>query len=148
MKVLLQQRVASLGQPGTIVDVTESYARNFLIPKKLAVPATAAVVLRHEQKKSAAGREQQERSDHASAVFTELSSIYLEIDAPASPSGTLFAALQERDMRGALNRKHHLSLPTKLVLKGLPIKRTGEHQLTLASASGQTGTLNLVVRGV
>ena len=148
MKVLLLQRVPSLGNPGTIVEVAESYARNFLLPKKLATAATTEAIKRQQRATETQARDQAQRLAHQEKIFSELQSIILEITAAASPNGTLFAALQERDIRGALARNHQLQLPLKMQIRGLPLKHAGLTELTLISEQQQSGTLRVNIKPI
>jgi large subunit ribosomal protein L9 len=143
MKVLLLQRVPSLGNAGTIVEVADSYARNFLLPKKLASVATPDAIKKHQRAADVRTRDEQQRRSHQEKIFSTLSSLVLELNAAASPAGKLFAAVQERDIRGALARSHQLQLPTTMRLTGVPIKHTGESQVTIHGDDGASGILTV-----
>lgn len=148
MKILLQQHIPSLGQAGQVVEVGESYARNFLIPKKLAVPATADVVKKQQREVSMKAKKAADDQARDAAVIAQIQSVTLTLTTPASPNGKLFAALQERDIRSALVQKHQLNLSPTIKISGLPIKHTGDHQLTITTASGQVATLAITISGV
>lgn len=148
MKVLLQQRVPSLGQVGQVVEVSESYARNFLIPKKLALPATADVIKKQERATSVKAKQVADEQVRDAAAIAEIQAVHPMITASASPNGKLFAAIQEKDIRSNLAQRHQLQLSPSTKISGLPLKHTGDHQLTITTASGQTATLTVTISGI
>jgi len=148
MKVLLQQTVQSLGKAGQVVEVSESYARNFLLPKKLAVAATAEALRRKERDAAFQAKQQADSQARDAAFIASLQSKRVSISAPASPNGKLFAAFQERDLRTTLAQQHQLQLTGSIKISGLPIKHTGEHQLTFTTPGGQQATLTITISGI
>lgn len=126
MKIILQQTVENLGLPGDLVTVTDGYARNYLIPRNLAVPATRGAVKHVESLKRAheakVGKER-EALQAAAAKFQEVS---LKVEAQAGEEGKLFGSVTAADLVEALSRegvevdKHDVRLEE-------PIRSLGTH---------------------
>lgn len=147
MKVLLQQAVATLGRAGQIVEVSESYARNFLVPKKLAVPATAQAVARASSVAAAKDAKTVAEAERVQESVKKLSGLTLTLQLPANKQGKLFAAVHEADIRGGLVRQHQFRLPPGRI-SGLPIKLVGEHQLNITFGPKASATLNVTITAI
>lgn len=128
MKVLLKEDVKSLGKAGEIVNVSDGYGRNYLIPKGLAVPADEKNIKAFElQKKKIL--EALEREKEKTAQFAEtLRSLTLTIKAKAGEEGKLFGSITTMDISAEL-RKQGIELDRKRIQLDEPIKRLGEYKI-------------------
>ncbi len=128
MKVILKEDVKSLGKAGEIVNVSDGYARNYLIPKGIALIADEKNIKAFElQKKRLLESIEKERS--ATKEFAErLKSISLTIKAKAGEEGKLFGSITTMDISEALKREG-IELDRKKIILQEPIKRTGEYSI-------------------
>lgn len=130
MQVVLQKAVPTLGQAGELVKVSDAYARNFLLPKKLAVVATASLLVRTQ---AAATRQKQEQSAllaERQRTSQRLVGARITLTGRASASGRLFAAVKAPAVRQALAQQYHLGLGD-IELEPDHFKTIGEHQAVL-----------------
>ncbi len=126
MKVILTQAIPHLGQAGDQVDVARGYARNYLIPRKLAVEATATH-LRSLQQLKAQGRQREERlSQEADSVAERLRSLILTFARAAGDQDRLFGSVTSSDIAEAL-AEQGIRLDRKKIVLEEPIKAVGRH---------------------
>ncbi len=130
MRVLLVQRVAGLGRPGEFHEVSDAYARNFLLPRKLAQTATASVLAAHDQaqKHQAAAAAQQVAQWRA--LREQLESTKLPLTGKANQQGRLFAALKATDVVTAIHALTGVR-PTGLRMTPEHLKDQGESSVVL-----------------
>ena len=145
MKVILQKDVKGQGKRGQLVNVSDGYARNFLFPKNLAVPANAdnmnKMIMQDKAKKAQMAAEKAE----AEAIAEKLKAVVVKIPAKAGTGGRLFGAVTSKEISEALAEQHQVEIAkTKLVLDE-PIKACGGYQIRAKLGYEITGTLNVVV---
>ena len=145
MKVILTQDVKSQGKKGQLVEVSDGYARNFLLPKKLAVIATAENLNTMKlQEKARKAQEAAEKAE-AQALAEKLKSIQVKLTAKAGEGGRLFGAVTSKEIAEALSAQHGLNIAkTKLVLDE-PIKSCGGYQIKAKLGYEIVGTVNVLV---
>ncbi|MFM8943917.1 MAG: 50S ribosomal protein L9 [Actinomycetota bacterium] len=136
MKVVLQKSVAKLGVPGDVVEVADGYARNYLMPRGLAVRATDGMV-KHQTslKRAHAAREEHQRSE-AQTVASRLQSTPLVLRAKAGEEGKLFGSVTAADIAGAIARQAGLAVDRHAVRLAEPIRTLGEHRVTVHLFAG------------
>ncbi len=128
MKVILQHEVDTLGVPGDVVDVKDGYARNFLIPRGMAVAATKGG-MRHAERLSKAHRDRVEKSRReAEAVAATLMAAPLRIPARAGDEGRLFGSVTSADVVSALQKAGH-PVDRRQVRLEEPIRSVGTHEV-------------------
>ena len=143
MKVILQQDVKGQGKKGQMVEVSDGYARNFLLPRKLAVSATADNINTMKQQEKA--RKAQEAAEKAQAEATQLEGLMVKITAKAGEGGRLFGAVTAKEISEALAEQHQVEIAkTKLVLDE-PIKACGGYQIRAKLGYEVVGTVNVMV---
>ena len=145
MKVILTQDVKSQGKKGQLVDVSDGYARNFLLPKKLAVIATAENLNTMKQQEKA--RKAQEAAEKAEAVATakKLKDMTVKIATKAGEGGRLFGAVTAKEVSEALSAQYGVNIAkTKLVLDE-PIKACGGYQIKAKLGYEVVGTVSVMV---
>ncbi len=132
MKVIFLKDVAKVGQHGTMKDVSDGYALNFLIPRGLAVQATPDKVAAHlaAQKREGEAREQQNKM--TSEAVHSLKGIRIEISAKATEKGGLFKSITAADIVKAIHEQRKVSIPVETITLTKPIKETGEHNIKIA----------------
>ena len=120
MKVILQQDVRGKGKKGQMIEASDGYARNFLLPRKLAVPATAENVntmkMQEKAKKAQGGN-----------------------------GGRLFGAVTSKEIADALQAQHGIAIPKTKIVQDEPIKAFGGYELKVKLGYEVTGTLKVVV---
>lgn len=131
MKVILQEEVKKLGKKGDVIEVSEGYARNFLLPKKLAVEATATNVNSITQQKASEARKQQRAIDEAKLMAAQLSKLEVTIAVKTGEGGKLFGAVTVKDVADALNAQHKIELDKRKIELKDAIKATGTYPVTI-----------------
>ena len=145
MKVILEQDVKGQGKRGQMVNVSDGYARNFLFPRKLAVPANAdnmnKMIMQDKAKKAQQAAEKAE----AEAIAEKLKSIVVKVPAKAGAGGRLFGSVTSKEISDALQSQHGLSIAKTKIVQDDPIKSFGTYQLKCKLGYEIAGTLNVVV---
>ena len=125
MKVLLLKDVNGSGKEGDIVNVSDGYARNFLIPKKLAVPADAGNINAANLKKSAAAHRIEVQRKNARELASGMSNLTVRIYAKCGENGRLFGSITGKEISEALKEQYDLTVDKKKIRIPEPIKSTG-----------------------
>lgn len=144
MKVILKENVKSLGAMGSVVNVADGYARNYLIPKNLAVEANTKNVktLEHEKKKIA---EQAKKIRNSAQLLAEkLSSMTITLSAKAGEEEKLFGSVTNIDIAEAL-KKEGLDIDRKKIAIDEPIKRLGSYTVGIKIHPELIARLNVAV---
>ena len=110
MKVILQQDVKGQGKKGQLVNVSDGYARNFLLPKKLAVIATAENVNTMKQQEKARKAQEAAEKAEAEALSEKLKGLTVKVSAKAGEGGRLFGAVTAKEISECLAEQHGLTL--------------------------------------
>lgn len=131
MKVILLDDIENLGNAGAAVEVSPGYGRNFLLPRKLAVPASPArEIFFAEQQKRKLAREEKER-DRWQMLAERLNGRELRLEAEAGESGRLFGAVTAQDISAALARELGAEVDKRKILISAPLKQLGIHEVTV-----------------
>jgi large subunit ribosomal protein L9 len=131
MKVVLRDDVADLGVKGDLVDVADGYARNYLVPRGLALRATKGVVKQAEaMRRNREARDIRER-EGAQALAARLAGTSIEIPARAGEGGKLFGSVTAADIAEAIGQRLGIEIDRRLVDLAEPIKEIGEHTVVL-----------------
>ena len=129
MKVILQQDVKGQGKKGQLVDVSDGYARNFLLPRKLAVEATADALNSKKNADEAAAFHAAEDKKAALALKEKLAKTPVKIKAKAGSAGRLFGSVTTKEIAEALKTQHGVDLPKTRLELSEPIKSFGTYQV-------------------
>lgn len=127
MKVILQQDVKGQGKKGQLVEVSEGYARNFLLPKKLAIPATADAINTMNLKEKARRAEESRQREEALANAAKLKECTVRIAAKAGTGGRLFGAVTTKEISDGLNKQFGLDIPKQKLVLDDAIKAFGTY---------------------
>jgi large subunit ribosomal protein L9 len=144
IQVILHQDVAKLGQSGDLVRVRPGFARNYLLPRQLAVPATTAAVHRIEHEKAVAVARAEKAKKEARDAAGKLSAIAITITQKAGEDGRLFGSVTAKDIVQALKAQGHDVDRRKIELPE-PIKSTGSFEIKVALVSDVVATLKVEV---
>ena len=145
MKVILQQDVKGQGKKGQMVEVAEGYARNFLLPRKLAVPATADAMNTMKLQEKAKKAEEARQKAEAEAVAERLKSAVVKLTAKAGANGKLFGAVTAKEIAEGLMTQHGIEVGKQKIVVEEPIKSFGSYQLKVKLGFEITGTVYVVV---
>lgn len=142
MKVILFQDVRGLGKAREIKDVPDGYARNFLLPRKLAEIATAEKRARAEKEKEAEEKARGELAEKRRAEAREIEKMTLEFQLKAEEGGAPFGSVTHRDIETALEKKGFKEVSVK---QEKPLKVFGPHEVEFDLGSGAKGKLKIVI---
>lgn len=146
MKVVLRDDVDNLGRKGDVVEVADGYARNYLVPRGLAMKATKGVVAQAESmRRNRTARDTRER-EAAQATAASISGIRLEIPARAGEGGKLFGSVTAADVAEALQAQKGVEIDRRKV-GGLdePVKEVGEVEVVVTLHPDVDATLTVAV---
>src|SRR3954463_10619173 len=144
-QAILTQDVESLGEKGDVVDVSPGYLRNYLVPRKLAQPATAGSVAEAQRRKETAERQVREQAEKAQENAALLSKTVLTIPHPAGDDGRLFGSVTAQEIVDAIRQARGLRLDRRRAQLGEPIRQTGSHMVTVEVHEGVTATVKTIV---
>jgi len=136
MKVLLEQDVKGTGKQGQIVEVSDGYARNFLLPRKLASPADAASINAANIKKSAAQHKKFVAGVEAREQAKKLSGVIVRIPAKVGDNGKFFGSITSKEIAAALNDQYKMDIDRKKIALAEPIKALGSQQVSVKLFEG------------
>lgn len=144
-QAILLQDVEQLGERGSVIDVSPGYLRNYLVPRKLAQPATTAALeaarARHEAQERAR-REAEERAQETAALLTKT---VLTIPAEAGEDGRLFGSVTAQDVTDAIREARGLRVDRRRVHLEEPIRHVGTHMVAVDVADGVTASVKTMV---
>ena len=130
MKVILTQDVKGKGKKGQMIEVSDGYARNFMLPRKLAVEATAdAVNTMRMNDKAAAEKAARERAE-ANEIARKLKELTLVVTAKGGGAGRLFGSVTNQEIADALKAKTGITLDKRKIVISDPIKNVGTYTVT------------------
>ena len=146
MKVILNVDVKSLGEEGDVKNVANGYARNFLLPRNLAVPYNEATVAIFEARKAEIeARKEQKRKDSAS-LKDKLEALKLEVVMPAGANGKLYGAVSAHIVAEALAKQGFEIERKRIELPGAAIKSVGTFKATIKLYEAQTAEVHVEVK--
>ena len=130
MKVILLQDVKGKGKKGQMIEVSDGYARNFMLPRKLAVEATAdAINTMRMNDKAAAEKAARERAE-ALEISKKLAALILVVTAKGGGAGRLFGSVTNQEIADALKAKAGIALDKRKIVIADPIKSVGTYTVT------------------
>lgn len=144
-QAILLEDVESLGEKGAVVDVSNGYLRNYLLPRKLAEAATRGSIEAAAQRREAAEREAREAVDRARENAELLGKTVLTIPQQAGDDGRLFGSVTTQDIVDAIQDARGIRLDKRKVQLDEPIKSIGTHMVTVEVVDGVTATVKTMV---
>ena len=145
MQIILQEDVEKLGTRGQVVEVKEGYARNFLLPRKLALPASAGNMKRLEKMRAAFAKKSAVEIADAQKLAELLGGVSLELTRKAGENDQMFGSVTSADISEALAAKGFTIDKRKITLAE-PIKVIGEYEVPLKLHREVTATVKLAVK--
>ncbi len=144
-QAILLQDVESLGERGTVVDVSSGYLRNYLLPRKLAAPATEASIKAAARRQEQAERAKQEAESRAQDNATLLSRTVLTIPQQAGDDGRLFGSVTTQDIADAIRDARGIRVDRRKIHLEEPIRHTGTYMVVVEVADEVTATVKTMV---
>ena len=145
MKVILQKDVKGKGKKGQMIDVAEGYARNFLLPQKLAIIATADAMNTMNLQAKAKAKADAEAKAAAQAIAEKLKSCQVKIAAKGGNGGKLFGAVTGKEIAAALKEQHAMEIDSKKLVLAEPIKSFGSYEVKAKLGFEISGTVYVLV---
>ncbi|HYV15253.1 MAG TPA: 50S ribosomal protein L9 [Conexibacter sp.] len=144
-QAILTQDVAELGERGAVIDVSSGYLRNYLIPRKLAQPATKGALAAADQRKAAAERAAREAVSRAQESAALLSKTVLTIEQQAGDDGRLFGSVTAQDIADAVQEARGIKLDKRKIHLEEPIRHIGTHMVVVEVEDDVTATIKTMV---
>ena len=144
MKVILLQDVKGKGKKGQMLEVSDGYARNYMLPRKLAVEATADAVNTMKMTDKANQEKRQKEREEAFAVSTKLKSLTVVVKAKGGGAGRLFGSVTTQEISDALQKNHGITVDKKRIVLNETIKTVGTY--TVKCKLGYEITADLKVK--
>jgi large subunit ribosomal protein L9 len=144
-EVVLLQDVETLGERGSVVDVSKGYLRNYLVPRKLAQPATKGAIETIRQRQEAAERAARNAIEQAEENVKLLGRTVLTIPQQAGADGRLFGSVTAQDIAAAIREARGLRIEKKNVHLPEPIKNVGTYMVVVEVAEDVTATVKTMV---
>lgn len=127
MDIILIQDVKALGKKGEIVKVSDGYARNFILPKKLGMEATKQNLYELNEQKAAEAKRQKEILEEAQAQAKKLEALTIKVSIKAGEGGKTFGSISTKEIAAAVKEQYGLDLDKKKLVLNDPIKNAGSY---------------------
>ncbi len=147
MQVILMEKVANLGDLGAVVRVKDGYARNFLIPQRMARRATADAIAEFEARRAELEKAAAEKLAAAQAQGEKLTGLRVEISQKSGVDGRLFGSVTNHDVADALTKQGYKVDKAQVRMPTGPLKTTGEHPLAVSLHTDVVVDITVVVVG-
>ena len=145
MKVILKADVRDKGKKGQMIEVAEGYARNFLLPKGLAVLATADAMNTMRLQEKAKAKADAEAKAAATEIAEKLKGLQVKVASKGGEGGKLFGAVTGREIAAALKEQHGVDIDSKKLVLDEPIKSFGSYQVKAKLGFEISGTVYVIV---
>lgn len=145
MKVILKADVKGQGKSGEMVNVSDGYARNFLFPKKLAIPADKKAIADVKNREASRQHKIDTERAEAQAVAEKLSGVLVKIKMGAGADGRLYGSVTAKDVAESLEKDHKIVVDRRKIVINEPIKAYGSYTLDIKLYTEVTGKINVLV---
>ena len=147
MKVILTQDVKGQGKKDQVINVSDGYARNFLFPKKLAVPADSTALNDVKNKEAAKQHKIEVERQEAKDIAKKLESITVTFVYAAGPDKKLYGSVTTKDIAEALSKTYKIDIDKRKITLNENIKSFGNFTADVKLYSDVTGKINILVKG-
>jgi large subunit ribosomal protein L9 len=144
-QAILLEDVEELGQRGDPVDVSPGYLRNYLIPRKLAAPATAGALEEAQRRRAAAEKAAKTRAEREGQAASLLSKTVLTIYQRAGEDGKLFGSVGAKEIADAIRDARDLQIDRRKVRLEQPIREIGTHMVEIELADGAIASVKTII---
>lgn len=144
-RAILLQDVDSLGERGTVIDVSAGYLRNYLLPRKLAEPATTTSIKAAQRRRDDVDRAQREAEDRARESAALLGRTVLTIPQQAGDDGRLFGSVTTQDIAEAIRDARGIKVDRRKIHLEEPIRHTGTYMVVVEVTDDVTAAVKTMV---
>jgi len=144
-EAILLKEVENLGDQGAVINVSKGYLRNYLMPRKLAQPATRGAIEAIRERQSAEERAERHAIERAEESVSLLNRTVLTIPQQAGGDGRLFGSVTAQDIVGAIREARGLKIDKRNVHLPEPIKNVGTYMVVVEVSEGVTATIKTMV---
>jgi large subunit ribosomal protein L9 len=144
-QAILLKDVENLGEAGEAIDVSPGYLRNYLLPRKLAQPATAGSLEEARRRREAAERAAAEASERAGETAALLSKTVLTIQHRAGEDGKLYGSVTTKEIAEAISEARGLRVDRKKIQLDEPIREVGTYMVEIELGGGATARVKTIV---
>ena len=144
-EAILLKDVEGVGERGAVIDVSKGYLRNYLIPRKLAQPATRAAIQAAQRKADAEVRAKEQAATRSQEHADLLNRTVLTISQQAGDDGRLFGSITNQDIADAIQEARGITVDRRRIHLDEPIKNVGTHMVVVEVADGVTATVKTMV---
>jgi len=144
-QAILLEDVESLGQRGDPIDVSPGYLRNYLIPRRLAAPATSGALEEAQRRRAAAEKAEKARAEREEKAASLLSKTVLTIHQRAGEDGKLFGSVGAKEVVEAIVEARDLRLDRRQVRLEQPIREIGTHMVEIELADGTVASVKTII---
>lgn len=145
MKVILKQDIKGVGKKDQVIEAQDGYARNFLFPKKLAVPADSGNLTNLKSKKDSEIFRKNEEKEEAIKIKDKLGKIQIKIGVKAGENGKIFGGVSAKEIAELLEKEYSLKIDKKKIDLKDPIKTLGVKEVQIKLFEGVIGTCKVDV---
>lgn len=145
MRVVLRKEVRGLGRPGEVKDVADGYAQNFLLPRGLAVEATAGELKRLAQERATAKAKQDRTHDEAKALAERIRSTTLTFALKAGKDGKAFGSITSKDIAESLSRAIGRPVERTKIHLDEPLRTLGAHRVEVRLLADVRATVTVAI---
>ena len=145
MKVILTQDVKGQGKKDQVIEVSDGYARNFLLPKKLAVPADNSALNDVKNKEAAKQHKLDVEKSEAQAIAEKLKSITVKFEYASGPDKKLYGSVTSKDVAENLKKNHGIDIDKRKITLTENIKSFGSFTADVKLFTGVSGKINILV---
>ena len=145
MKVILQQDVKGQGKKGQMVEVSEGYARNFLLPRKLAIAATADAINTMNLKEKARKAEEARQKAEAEATVEKLKECQVKLTAKAGAAGKLFGSVTAKEIAEGIEKQLGTALEKRKIVLKEDVKAFGSYTVEIKIYNGVAASVYVIV---
>lgn len=143
MIVILNRDIKGTGKAGDVVNVSDGYARNMLLPRGYATEATEGNIRNLEKQKAIAAEKKAEEKAAAQQTAEKLSKLTVEIKTKAGEGGKIFGSITSKDIAEALKKQHNITVDKKKIQLDSTIKQTGELTVDIKLYTEVSGKLKV-----
>ncbi len=143
MIVILNRDIKGTGKAGEVVNVSDGYARNMLLPRGYATEATEGNIRSLEKQKAIAAEKKAEEKAAAQQTAEKLSKLTVEIKTKAGEGGRIFGSITSKDIAEALKKQHNITVDKKKIQLDSTIKQTGELTVDIKLYTEVSGKLKV-----
>ncbi|MBB2184559.1 50S ribosomal protein L9 [Lachnospiraceae bacterium MD1] len=148
MDIILIQDVKALGKKGEIVKVSDGYARNFILPKKLGIEATKQNIFELNNQKAAEAKKQQELLEEAKVFSKKLEELSVKVSIKAGEGGKTFGSVSTKEIAAAVKEQYGFDIDKKKIQLNDPIKNAGSYTVPVKVHPQVTAELKVKVEAV